>query len=384
MEQKLLIRLAGLALPGLLAALFSLWPMAQPGLTLAGQSTGDTLTLPTPTLTPRATFTAAPPPSPTPPPLVWVGRLVSNTPGYTQGQGSIFRVSVAGLKGAALELRSDDQAITGESGSKPEYGPFAAEFAPVTKGWWTVSVPALGVSLPVEADNYNLAVIEFAQIPDAQATLAAQPPATATPLAAEMWVGGQVEQTVGNIGPFARLLVRVAGKDGQPIRLSTVSQVLNTAFTGQKPEELGPNVVEFAGLTPGKYFIDALGLNAAVTVELGPNSLTRVEFQLQPPTPAPTPTATITPTLPPLPTFTSLPPTSTLPPTQTPLPPAILPRRPPRCPRPRPRRCPPLPLWSPPLRLPVGLARWRPAPPAARTMAGFWCASPASRGWLSA
>ena len=55
--------------------------------------------------------------------------------------------------------------MVGESGSKPEFGAYAAEFAPVTKGTWTVRVPSLGLSLDVAADNYNLVVIEFEQIP---------------------------------------------------------------------------------------------------------------------------------------------------------------------------------------------------------------------------
>jgi hypothetical protein len=354
LKQKVSIRSALVFLPGLVAALLSLWPMAQPALTMAGQSTGDTLTLPTKTPTPAATFTAAPSPSATPETMVWVARLASNTPGFTQGQGSIFRVNVAGLKDVALELRSDDQSIQGQSGTKPEYGPFAAEFAPVTEGWWTVSAPALGASVPVQADNYNLAVIEFVQIPASAATAEAQPTGAATPLAAEIWAGRLVEQTVGNTGPFARLLVRVVGKDAQPIRLSTISQELNTAFTGQKPDELGPNVVEFAGLTPGKYFIDAVGLNATVAVDLWPNTLTRVEFALQIPTPAPTPTATATSTPQPWPTFTAPPPTSTLPPTATPLPTQTIPPPAP----PPPSATPVPPPTATPLSVPTPVTRW--------------------------
>ncbi|RMF02123.1 MAG: hypothetical protein D6768_09045, partial [Chloroflexi bacterium] len=250
LPKSVLLFLVSMALPA--AAMFL------PGLSgnvASAQSTGDTLHLPTRTATPHPTLT--PTFSPTPPPqAVWVGRVVNHVPQATQGQGSIFRVSVIGLPDTPIELRSGDAFITAKSGSKPEYGPFAAEFAPVTEGTWTVSVPALGVSLEVTADNYNLAVIEFAQVPQSEATQAARPSATPTPFAGEIWAGRVVsEDNAGGI-PFSRLLVQVAGRDEQAVQLSTLSQILSVGKTGQKPDELGPNMVEFAGLTPGDYFID--------------------------------------------------------------------------------------------------------------------------------
>jgi hypothetical protein len=95
------------------------------------------------------------------------------------------------------------------------------------------------------------------------------------------------------------------------VRLSTLAQVINTADTGQKPEELGPDTVEFAGLSPGKYIMEPLGLNARFDVELKPNTETRVEFQPQAIPPTPTDTSTPLP-----PTFTNTP----APPTATPIP----------------------------------------------------------------
>ncbi|MCL4300925.1 MAG: hypothetical protein KJ077_34650 [Anaerolineae bacterium] len=276
---------------------------------LAAQSTRDSL----PALT--STPTAAP--------QVWVGRLVSNTLGYTKGEGSIFRVKVEGLVGAKIELRSGNVLITGESGSKPEYGPYTAEFAPLSAGTWTVSLPALEVSTQVVADNYNLAVIEFVQIPVPEATQVVLPTPTMTPLGGQLWEGRLVSETRSSGTPFARLLVQVVGRSGQGVRLSTLAQVINSANTGQKPAELGPDVVEFAGLSPGKYIIEPEGLNVRFDVELKPNTETWVEFQPQ--VIPPTPTDTLTP-LPP--TFTSTPapatvtpiPTSTTPPTETPQP----------------------------------------------------------------
>jgi hypothetical protein len=249
--------------------------------------------------------------------------LVSNTLGYTKGGGSIFRVYVTGVSGIPIELRSDDELITADSGSKPEHGPYAAEFAPVTAGTWMISVPALGVSMQLVADGYNFAVVEFLQVPAPEATQATLPTATATPLGGQIWEGRVAAEKWGIGASFSRLLVQVVGRRDQPVRLSTLAQVINTANTGQKPDELGPDVVEFTALTPAKYIIEPLGLNARFEVELKANTETRVEFQpiALPPTATLTPTPlppTIPPTLAP-PTITSTP-TITPPPTETPLP----------------------------------------------------------------
>ncbi|MFN8459212.1 MAG: hypothetical protein U0401_31940 [Anaerolineae bacterium] len=247
-------------------------------------------------------------------PQAWMGRLISNTPGYTKGGGAIFRVYVTGLEHTRIELRSDDEFIWAESGSKPEYGPYAAEFAPVTAGNWTISVPALGVSTQIVSDNYNYAVIEFLQVPAEQATQTVLPPPTATPLAGQTWQGNVAAEKFGIGANFARLLVQVAGLSGQPVRLSTLAQVINTANTGQKPTELGPDVVEFTALTPGTYIIEPLGLNARFDVTLKANTETRVEFR---PQALPTVTSTLTP---PPPAFTPGPPIVTPLPTDTPIP----------------------------------------------------------------
>ena len=291
---------------------------------VAAQSTGDSLPTRTPTSQPTPTQTVRPTSPATTAPRIWVGRLVSNTLGVTEGNGSIFRVKVADLIGVPIELRLDDQVITAVSGSKAEYGPYAAEFAPVTEGTWTVSVPSLGASLQVTADNYNLAVIEFVQIPVPEATKTAEPTVTPTPLGGQIWVGRLASETAGSGVNFGRLLVQVLGRNGQPVQLSTPLEFINTAHTGQKPDELGPYMVEFTGLTPAKYIIEPLGLNTQFEVELKANIVTRVEFQALQPTSTATPTPTVTPlppTVTPLPTMTP-PPTQTPSPAVTPTPPA--------------------------------------------------------------
>lgn len=248
-------------------------------------------------------------------PKVWVGRLVSNTLGYTKGGGAIFRVYVTGVSGTRIELSYDDELMFAESGSKPEYGPYAAEFAPVRAGLWTIHVPALGVSTQVASDDYNFAVIEFLQVPAAEATQTVVVPPTATPLGGQLWAGRVATEKFGIGANYSRLLVQVIGRGGQPVRLSTLDRVINTANTGQKPNELGLDVVEFTALTPAKYIIEPVGLNARFEVELKNNTETRVEFSPQTPPPPPTNTP-----LPPPPTYTSAPPTATLTPSITPTP----------------------------------------------------------------
>jgi hypothetical protein len=127
---------------------------------------------------------------------------------------------------------------------------------------------------------------------------------TATTIPVKVWEGRVTGEVPGAGVPFARVLVQVAGRDGQPVQISTVDQVLNTAYTGQKPRELGPNIVEFTGLTPGKYFIEPLGLNTVVVVELKENVETRILFNSRPLPATATSTALVPPTPLPLPTVT--------------------------------------------------------------------------------
>ncbi|MCB0208837.1 MAG: hypothetical protein KDJ52_05895 [Anaerolineae bacterium] len=293
----------------------SFFPQA-PVSVFAAQSTSDTLPTrtSTPTSQPPTATTAA-----TQAGTVWIGRLVETIPGFTNGGGAIFRVSVQGVDGTSIELRSDDQLIAANSGSKPEIGPFAAEFAPVTEGTWTVSVPSLGVSLNVATDNYNLMIIEFVEVTEAEATQAAVTPPTPTPLGSLIWEGEITSEVIGAGGPSARLLVKVLEREAHPVQLSTLSQVINTANTGQKADELGPNTVEFAGLTPGKYIVEPLGLNISLEVELKPDVVTYVEFRPQAEPATPTPTATVEPTLTPIGAIANPAPTS-VPATPTPSP----------------------------------------------------------------
>jgi hypothetical protein len=99
----------------LIAVTIGLFPDNGPIPVMAAQSTGDSLPTRTPTRQSTATATRLPTQQPTLEAKIWVGRLSSNTLGYTQGNGSIFRVSVEGILGVPIELRSDGELITGMS-----------------------------------------------------------------------------------------------------------------------------------------------------------------------------------------------------------------------------------------------------------------------------
>ncbi|MEJ2557679.1 MAG: hypothetical protein P8186_15915, partial [Anaerolineae bacterium] len=62
--------------------------------------------------------------------LGWRGQIVSNTPYATSGDGSIVRVRVLERLDEPIILTQNDITLSGLSGTKPEYGPYTAEFAP--------------------------------------------------------------------------------------------------------------------------------------------------------------------------------------------------------------------------------------------------------------
>lgn len=272
------------------------------------QSTGDSIKIKTVTPTPAATSRpATEPPSPAAEAMVWQARLIDVVPNATLGGGAIVRVTVQDRPGEPIVLQHEDMTLNNTAGSKAEYGPFAAEFAPVPGGQWLVSVPALNVSLAIQTDFSGLFVIEFAQIPASQATAIALTFATPTPAGGTLWKGEVVRQTEGPSVAGALLRVKVAGQSNLPVDLATVSEVIGHGVTGNKPDDLAADELEFAGLTPGSYTIIPHGLNLEFTLELTKNTTVYVEFN-----PIPIPTATFTPT--------PQPPTSTTAPTATPTP----------------------------------------------------------------
>jgi len=261
--------------------------------------------------------------SPTPQ-LVWEGQIVSDTPNVTPPNGSILRVSVEGLVGVPITVSAYDWSTTALSGSKTEYGPYMAEFAPLQPGFYTVSVESLGASLEITANGTNLIVVEFAQVyrvlPTLTPTLTPSPspippptwtstplvtatstaPPSPTPPPASVWTGSIVRQVTGAGRGISRaaIAVRVVGKWWLPVEIRSGGWS-STALTGTKPE-YGDTACEFGALPAGTYTITPQGLKASVTVTVDEGGFALVEFVQRslPPTLTPTtiPTITLTPT----------------------------------------------------------------------------------------
>lgn len=249
--------------------------------------------------------------SPTPVPAVagWRGQIVSNTPYATSGNGSIVRVHVFERVDEPITLTRYDAALSALSGTKPEYGSYAAEFAPVPAGRWTVSLPGLGASVEIETDGYNLVVVEFAPYTLAEATVAAQISPTSTPIGVEPWEGRVLRVEEGPSLTGAILHVTVQGQAGHTVQVSTPAGFVTQSTTGEK-EELGPYTAEFAPLTTGRYTITPAGLNTSIVLDLDWYTTVVVEFR--PVSDWPRPTAT------PMPVYVPSTPTYTPSPTPTP------------------------------------------------------------------
>jgi hypothetical protein len=267
--------------------------------------------------------------SPTPQ-LVWEGRIVSDTPYVTPPNGSILRVSVEGMAGVPITVSAYDWSTTALSGSKTEYGPYMAEFAPLQPGFYTVSVESLGASLEITADGTNLIVVEFAQVyrvlptptptpspspsPTPPPTWTPAPLVTATPTVSPsptpqpvyVWTGSIVRQVSGAGRGISRaaIAVRVIGKWWLPVEIRS-GEWSTTALTGTKPE-YGDTACEFGALTAGTYTITPQGLDASVTVIVDEGGFALAEF-VQRPLPPSTPTSTTVPTITPAPPTPRLP-----------------------------------------------------------------------------
>jgi hypothetical protein len=233
--------------------------------------------------------------------LVWEGRLISDISGQSPG-GTIIRVSVIGVAGLPIEVSSTHGgwSTTLLSGSKPELGPYAAEFAGLMPGSYVITPQGTGASITVEADGTNIIVVEFVQVPG-QATSTPGPPTPVTEWGAEI-----LDVTTNMDLRGSVLRVSVVGKVGSPVEVSTLAGWSTTGFTGTKPE-YGDYVVEFAALQRGNYVIRPQGVDTELQVWLDGRSYVFVEFRRRegyvPATPAPT---TAPPSPPPAPVATTV------------------------------------------------------------------------------
>jgi LysM repeat protein len=101
----------------------------------------------------------------------WEGSIVSNTSGVTDTMrfSSVLRIVVAGTKGLPVtvtDVTHDDTyhlIARGLTGTKPEYGEFAVEFAPFNYGVYRVTPSGLDATVDVQLDGVGEAFVQFYQ-----------------------------------------------------------------------------------------------------------------------------------------------------------------------------------------------------------------------------
>ena len=80
--------------------------------------------------------------------------------------GSVLRVSVHGKVGLPVRVRSTGAFETwGFTGTKPEYGPFVAEFAPLSRGIYYIEPLGLGIVFEVGLNGHSFNRVDFAPVP---------------------------------------------------------------------------------------------------------------------------------------------------------------------------------------------------------------------------
>ena len=116
----------------------------------AYQYQGDPLITPTPG--PSPTFT---------PPPAWQARLLRTTP--ITGWSSIARIWVRNKIGLPVTIASEGGgwSATGKTGSKPEYGIDALEFAPLTPGVYLITPQGLNTTFRLNLPAGTIAEVLF-------------------------------------------------------------------------------------------------------------------------------------------------------------------------------------------------------------------------------
>jgi uncharacterized protein (DUF362 family) len=293
-----------------------------------------------PSPTPTSTLTPAPPTG-------WVGWVESNTTDPSGGGLIVLRVSVDGLVGLPVTIRSSGGwSTTNWTGTKTEYGPYFCEFAPLPSETFTVIPAGLGVSVQVSLWGPGVAVVRFAEQPaEPTPTSTASPTATPTPTGGPTveptptatpcptpetaWTGWVESNTTDPSGWGPSVMrVSVDGLVGLPVTIHSSAGWSATNWTGTKTE-YGPYFCEFAPLPQETFTVIPAGLGVNVQVSLRGPGVAVVKFARRP---VSTPTPTATPTSPASPP----PPTLTATPTGTPMPtatvtatPTVLPSPPP-------------------------------------------------------
>ena len=224
--------------------------------------------------------------------------------------GSVLRVSVEGLAGLPVTIRSLGGFETvGFTGTKPEYGPYVAEFAPMSRGIYFIEPQGLGTVFEIFLDGKNYTRVDFTALPCAPApspTVAPPQPTpsirvTATPRVipptkvpaptsqpAEPSAGwrGRVAQHLTDLDGryYATIAVRVIGRPaGQEVQIQS-GNWSETCKTGTKPEH-GPDACEFGSLKAGPYRLWPTGLDTHLDIDVDLKDFVLVEFYYAGPAP---------------------------------------------------------------------------------------------------
>ena len=250
----------------------------------------------------------------------WLGRIRRVVP--IAGGASVVRIWVEDSVGVPVTIQSDLDRwrwqATGYSGSKPEYGPDALEFAPLPPIPYTLSIPNLRVQFSFELPPSSVTEIVFAQslppvalpTPSPAATATSIPPPTfkpsptatppmtssptvtltptsapplePTPTAVSGWQVRLSENVTVPGNWFAVIRVSVEDKVGLPVRITIVSDEEDpwsvTCLTGTKPE-FGPYFCEFSPLIPAEYIISLDEFDIATTVKMARGGVAVVIFE---------------------------------------------------------------------------------------------------------
>ncbi len=223
--------------------------------------------------------------------------------------GSVLRVSVQGKSGLPIVVRSvGDFETINFAGTKPEYGPYVAEFAPLSRGTYFVEPQGLGTIFKVWLDGKNYTRVDFTPVacaptstPTPRSTSTPRPrqsatrsPGTTVPPAptptqlsdaATHW-RGRVAQHLRDLDGryFATIAVRVIGRPaGQQVEIHSGGWS-ETCTTGTKSEH-GPDACEFGALVAGTYRLVPKDLGTHLDVTVGLQDFVLVEFYYVGPAP---------------------------------------------------------------------------------------------------
>jgi hypothetical protein len=226
--------------------------------------------------------------------------------------GSILRVSVQGKTGLPVTVRSRGSFQTvGFTGTKPEYGPFVAEFAPLSRSTYFIEPQGLDYVFEVWLNGTNYTRVEFVPLPcaptatptprpatptprpQAAATAPRRPVATITPVPppvqpsqpTPLWQGRVVQHIRKLEGRyFATIAVRVIGRPaGQQVEIRSDGWS-ETCTTGTKPE-YGPDACEFGALNTGTYRLTPKELGTHLDIAVDLQDFVEVEFHYTGPPP---------------------------------------------------------------------------------------------------